>query len=362
MLSQFNQMWADYKKKNKVNSDIMLDEVRFDAAHGVEASFDLMEMLDGKYILHVTKKIHLYSGDYVKFLLNHEFTHLSDFIAYPYEKPALYYFNERQALEDRTNTAADRDIFGEYGQIRLPKPKKVTESGLLKDDIGKMLFNYMNTYSEFHACQTAIKAVLGHPLPGTAVDVDKNQIPAPFRAISIKRMLADYLRKAHLAYQKFGTMLVPQVFIMYFRQVMYLFGYISFFGNDTRTLKQTFEVLGVSDKEELYLAMYQALKSRDIDAILTYTEKIYQDSYLPFVKEYIRRHYDSSLYTEEELDEITPDNYHDYVETLTNRKGGRLWSGRVSPVYGVNDVKKAYGGMEVEEMMEILKKNRLPNQ
>lgn len=356
MLSQFNKMWLEYKKINRIDSDLMIEEVRFDAPEGSEASFDLMEMLEGHSILHVTKRIHLYKGDFVKFILYHEFTHLADFITYPYEKPTLEDLKERSLQEDNVNTASNRSIFGNYGEINLPGKK--TEAGLLKEDSGKKLFNYMNTYSEFHSCQVALKAVLHNPAAGTAIDVNKNQIPSPFKDISIRRMLSDTLRRAHVVYQKFSAMLVPQVFILYFRQVMYLFGYVSFFGNDIKTLKQSFDILGVSDKEEMYLAMYEALKVRDIEKILDYTERLYTDSYLPFVREHIRKHYDSDLYTEEELDEITPDNYHDFLELMANRKGGRLWSGRVSPVYGVHDVNKAYGSVDVETIKKMIEKNK----
>jgi len=82
------------------------------------------------------------------------------------------------------------------------------------------------------------------------------------------------------------------------------------------------------------------------------------ESYLLFVKEYVRKHYDPDLYTEEELDAITPDTYHDFLETISNRKGGRIWSGRVSPVYGVHDVNKAYGAVDVETIKEMIGKNK----
>ena len=356
MLLWFNTMWAAYKKRYMIKSDILLDEVKFDAPEGTEACFDLMEMLAGRYILHVTKRIHLYKGDYVEFLLDHEFTHLADFIAYPYEKPTIYYLGERARDEDNVNTAADKNIFGEYGKINLPR--KTTRKELLSEDIGKRLFDYMNTYSEFHACQRALGRILPGPAGRSFFDVEKAVIPAPYKYISVRRMLSDNLRKAHAAYQKFAAMLVPQVFAIYFRYVMYLFGYVSYYGNDIDVLRQTFEVLEVADKEELYLAMYQALKDKDIEKILDCAGRIYQDSYLPFVKEYIRRHYDAGLYSEEELDEITPDNYHDFLETLANRKGGRIWSGRVSPVYGVHDVDKAYGAVDVETIKELIEKNR----
>jgi len=356
MLALFNKIWSEYKKETGLSSDLMLDEVRFDAAEGVEASFDLMELLEERYILHVTKNIHFYRGDFVRYLLYHEFTHLSDFITYPYEKPSLDDLKERECKENNINTVSDKNIFGDYGEIHLPE--KSSGENIFENDIGKKLFDYMNTYSEFHACQTAFRMILHDPAPGTIIDVNKNQIPTPYKDISVRKLLGETLRRAHIAYQKFETMLVPQVFALYFRQIMYLFGYISFFNNAEDVLEQTFAVLGITDKKDVYLAIYQALKRKEVDSILLISNQIYMESYLLFVKEYVRKHYDPDLYTEEELDAITPDTYHDFLETISNRKGGRIWSGRVSPVYGVHDVNKAYGAVDVETIKEMIGKNK----
>ncbi len=356
MLRQWNDLWCEYKKKNQCDSGILLDEVRFDAPDGVEASFDLMELLEGKVILHLTRRIHIYRSEFVRFLLYHEFTHLRDFIEYPYEKPTLSDIRRRTIREDNVNTASDRSIFGTFGEIHLPQ--KMNGENNLEGDAGKKLFNYMNTYSEFHACQTALKSVLHSQGKGEMIDVTKNQIPGPFRDISLQRMLSDCLRRAHIAYKKFSAMLVPQLFVIYFRQIMYLFGYLSSFGNDKDILRQSFSVLGISNLEKEYLDVYHALKENDVPAILEYSDMIYRDSYVPFVKDYIRKNYDAGLYTEEELDKITPENYHSFLEMIANRKGGRLWSGRVSPIFGVNDVGKAYGAADPDTIREMLKKSQ----
>ena len=356
MLSQWNKMWIEFKEKNGCDSDVMLEEVIFDAPNGVEASFDLLEMLEGKYILHLTKRFHIYRGDFAKFLLYHEFTHLMDFIEFPFEKPTLDDIRKGRIIEDNINTASDRSIFGTYGEIHLPQ--KISGENIFEGDAGKRLFDYMNTWSEFHACQIAFREIIGSPEAGTVIDVTKNQVPGPFRDISIQKMLSDCLRRAHLTYRKFAALLVPQMFVLYFRQIMYLFGYVSFFGNDIDMLKQTFTVIGVENLEDLYLDMYRALKKKDTKRILEFSEEIYKDSYLPFVKDYIRKTYDPGLYTEEELDQITPDNYHAFLEMIANRKGGRLWSGRVSPVFGVNDVGRAYGSVDPETIREMMRKNQ----
>ena len=360
MLSQWNKMWVDYKRDQHCDSDILLDEVRYDAPDGVEASFDLLEMIEGKYILHLTKRIHIYRSEFVHFLLYHEFTHLKDFIEYPYEKPTLDDIRRRTIQEDNVNTASDRSIFGTFGEIHLPQ--KLSGDNMLEGDHGKKLFDYMNTYSEYHACRIAFSKIVRPSAEGAVIDVSKKQVPGPFKDISIQRMLSDCLRRAHIAYQKFSALLVPQIFVLYFRQVMYLFGYVSHFGNDVETLKKTFEVMGISDLEEMYLDMYKALKDKDIQAIYECSNRIYHDSYVSFVKDYIRKNYDPGLYTEDELNNVTPENYHLFIEMITNRKGGRLWSGRVSPIFGVNDVNRAYGAVEPETIKEMLRKQQqLPN-
>lgn len=356
MLSQINDLWKKYKKDHDYVSEVEISGISFDAADGVEASFDLMEMLEGNYVLHLTRRFPVYRSEFVHFLLMHEFTHLYDFLTYPGPRPGIEDLKERDRREENVNTASDRKIFGVYGEINLPE--KPSGDNPFEGDTGKRLFDYMNTYSEYHACQTAFKDVMRNLRPGTAIDVDKNQVPAPFRDISIKRMLSGCLRKAHGAYQEFAVMLLPQIFVIYFRQIMYIFGYLSFFDHASDILSQTFDVLKIDSNREDYFRLFEVLKTRDIDRILEYSNKIYSDSYVPFVKNFIRRTYDPSLYTEEELDQITPDNYHDFAETMANRKGGRLWSGRGSPVYGVNDVNKAYGAVDVDTIKKMIGRNK----
>ena len=356
MLSQWNRMWCDFKKKNHCDSDVLLDEVRFDAPYGVEASFDLLELIEGKHILHLTKRIHIYRSEFVQFLLDHEFTHLMDYIQYPLERPTIDDINRRTIQEDNVNTSSDRGIFGTFGEIHLPQ--KMSGQNMLEGDNGKKLFDYMNTYSEFHACQVSFQNIIRHSSGDLLIDVKKNQVPGPFRDISIQKLLSDCLRHAHMIYQKFSAMLVPQLFVLYFRQIMYLFGYVSHFSNDIPTLKQSFDVLGISQLEDMYLDMYRALKEKDILRIYEYSDAIYRDSYIPFVKDYIRRTYDPGLYTEDELNNITPENYHLFVEMIANRKGGRLWSGRVSPIFGVNDVNRAYGAVDPDMIREMVRKTR----
>ncbi len=353
-LSQLNHRWEKYKRKHGLVSQALLEEVRFDAPAGVEASFDLLEMLEGRYILHLSRPFPILRGDYTSFILDHEFTHFADFLTYPYPKPTLGDLKERDLREANINTASDKNIFGTYGEINLPEKPDIANP--FEGDIGKKLFDYMNTYSEFHACQVALSGILPDMTRRQPFDVEKNIVPAPYRDVSVKNMLANCLRRAHAGYKEFRVMMLPQVFVVYFRQMMYLMGYLSHFGNDRAMLESTFDILEIGEQKENYYTLYEALKAKDYGRILEYTNRIYSESYLVFVKTFIKAHYNPNLYTEDELNQITPDNYDEFVETLANREGGRIWSGRVSPVFGVNNVNRAYDGVDPETVRRIVGK------
>ena len=357
-LSQLNKYWVRYQVNNNFTESISLDEVRYDAAPGVEASFDLLEMLKGRYILHLSRDFHLYREEYIQFILDHEFTHLHDFLTYPFPKPSLADLKERALREDNINTASDRNIFGRYGEINLPE--KSSGDNPFSGDIGKKLFDYMNTYSEFHACRVSLGQVLNIQKHGgrVEVDVERNIVPAPYRDISIQKMLSVCLRRAHLSYRQFSVMMIPQIFVIFFRQMMYLMGYLSHFGNARDMLSSSLKILGLEAQEEEYFRLFDALIDADHEGILSITNDIYKKSYLVFVKSYIRNHYSSDLYTEDELEQITPDNYSEFVETLANRQGGRIWSGRVSPVFGVNNVNRAYDGVDPETIRQLVRAAR----
>ena len=357
-LSQLNKYWVRYQVNNKFTDVILLDEVRYDAAPGVEASFDLLEMLQGRYILHLSREFHLYREEYIQFILDHEFTHFHDFLTYPFSKPSMDDLKERALREENINTASDRNIFGNYGEINLPE--KPSGDNPFSSDIGKRLFDYMNTYSEFHACKVSLGQVLNVQKHGSGIDVDveQNIIPAPYRDISIKKMLSVCLRRAHLSYRQFSVMMIPQIFVIFFRQMMYLMGYLSHFANARDMLSSSLKILNLEDREEEYFRLFDALMHADHDGTLSITNSIYKRSYLVFVKSYIRNHYSPDLYTEDELEQITPDNYSEFVETLANRQGGRIWSGRVSPVFGVNNVNRAYDGVDPETIRQLVRAAR----
>ena len=357
-LSQLNKYWLNYQMNNQFTEATMLDGVSYDAASGVEASFDLLEMLQGRYILHLSKEFHLYREEYVQFILDHEFTHLYDFLSYPFSKPSLADLNERALREENINTASDRNIFGRYGEINLPE--KTSGDNPFSSDDGKKLFDYMNTYSEFHACRVSLGQVLKTQMHGSRgeVDVEQNIVPAPYRDISIRKILSVCLRRAHLSYRQFSVMMIPQIFVIFFRQMMYLMGYLSHFGSAGDMLSSSLKILGLEAQEEEYFRLFHALMDADHERILLIANEIYKKSYLVFVKSYIRNHYSPDLYTEEELEEITPDNYSEFVETLANRQGGRIWSGRVSPVFGVNNVNRAYDGVDPETIRQLVRAAR----
>ena len=357
-LSQLNKYWIRYQANNRFADGTLLDEVRYDAAAGVEASFDLLEMLQGRYILHLSRDFHLYREEYIQFILDHEFTHLYDFLTYPFPKPSMADLTERALREENINTASDRNIFGKYGEINLPE--KASGDNPFSSDTGKKLFDYMNTYSEFHACRVSLGHILNIRKHGSRVDVDveQNIVPAPYRDISIRNMLSVCLRRAHLSYRQFSVMMIPQIFVIFFRQMMYLMGYLSHFGNARDMLSSSLEILGLEGQKEEYFRLFDALKEANHEGILSITNSIYNKSYLVFVKSYIRNHYNPDLYTEEELEQITPDNYSEFVETLANRQGGRLWSGRVSPVFGVNNINRAYDGVDPETIRQLVRAAR----
>ena len=60
----------EYKKKYGIEDDIRISAVRYDTDRYVEGCFNLLELLDGEYILHLNQNVHLYAESYVKFILS----------------------------------------------------------------------------------------------------------------------------------------------------------------------------------------------------------------------------------------------------------------------------------------------------
>ena len=269
-LIQVNQLWTEFKERFDLDSDVMISAVVYDTDENVEGCFDLHELLAGRYILHLNPRFHLYSESYIRFILFHEFTHFYDFIK------------------------CDLDS---------------------KEDF----FLYMNAYSEFHACKvTLTQAIEMYKLE--TVDVDKIQIPGPFREVSIRRLLSDSLMRVKISYEEFLMDFVPNDFVMTFRQLMYLYGYISLFKKDEILVEQTLMFLQI--KDENYMKLYQELSKDDIDVdqILFLTREIYHGAFLMFLKDFIRRNYDDSLISDEDIENLTTENYKDYLEELDEKQ------------------------------------------
>ena len=281
-LEQTNALWTKYKETYGLDSPVMIEEVAYDAPDNVEAFFDLIELLQGRVILHLTKRVHLYRPDFVLFIIIHEFTHLYDFLTCPFP---------------------------------------VTEH--------EKLFLYMNAYSEYHACRLTLGYLLEdisffnrdkerERKPEKTVYVNKNQIPAPFREISVRRLLEEGLFRTRIAYEEFYITTLPNLFVNSFRQLMYLYGYISLFDNDIATLERTLRVLRIDDGN--YLMLYDALKKVDVEKILYYARQCYDGGFLLFLRNFIRSNYDPSLYEPEELNGITAENAQEFIDKLNERQ------------------------------------------
>ena len=152
-LRQINELWNEYKEKYDLPKDVQISAVQYDAEKYVEGFFNILELLDGKYILHLNPRFHLYSDSYARFILFHEFTHFYDFI----------------------NSSFDE-----------------TED----------LFIYMNAYSEFHACRVTLARFMER-LTLKTVHIDKIQIPGPFNEISIRHLLEEGLWRVKVCFEQF---------------------------------------------------------------------------------------------------------------------------------------------------------------
>ena len=268
-LVQINELWDEFKKRYDIDPDIHISDVCYDSPENVEGSFDLFELLEGKYVLHLSPRFHLYSEDYVKFILFHEFTHFYDFI--------------KCDIEDQ-----------------------------------KDFFIYMNAYSEFHACRITLARFI-EQLTVDTFDIDKIQIPGPFKQISVRKLITEALYRVKYSYITFLTPYDPADFVATFRQLMYLYGYLSLFEQDETMVRQSLAFINLESEDYFTLFMELRKDDRDIDEILRLTREIYNDAFLMFIREFIRRTYED-LYDEEELENLTKDNYEEYIEFLDEKK------------------------------------------
>ncbi len=267
-LAEINQLWTEYKRKYDIDSDAMIEAVEFDAAENVEGFFNIMELLDGQYIIHLNSNIHIYDDDYVKFILFHEFTHFYDFINRPY-------------------------------------------------DHGEKLFLYMNAYSEFHACRVTLARSI-EQFRVDVVNVDKLQIPGPYREMSIRTLLEDTLWRAKIGFEYYYDSMLPTEYASAFRVLMYLFGYLSLFKQDEELVRASMKV--TQQEDERIFELYQALKDTDIDAVVEIYKNIGNDVVLRYLREMFRRYY-GDLLSEDEIEAITVDNYQDLLKKLEEIDG-----------------------------------------
>ena len=266
-LKQINDLWTEYKNKYGIKSDRMIEEVRYDTEEFVEGCFNLLELMDNHYILHLNPKVHLYNENYVKFILFHEFTHFYDFF--------------HCSFEDKND---------------------------------KLYF--MNAYSEFHACRVTLYRVI-HQYQLKLTDVDKIQVPGPYREISIRTLLEEGLYRVRYYMGIYYITYKVEDFINAFRQLMYLFGYISLFQNDMMLVEQTLKVIQISDPRVTEL--YQVMKNEDHDRVVPIYKSIADDVVLTYIRVSFRRYYDEEILSDEEIEHITLDNYREYIRMLNGR-------------------------------------------
>lgn len=266
-LTQINLLWEEYKEKYDIDSDAKISAVQYDTEEFVEGCFNLIELMDGKYILHLNPRMHIYSDNYVKFILFHEFTHFYDFIKSPYE--------------DKTK-----------------------------------LIMWMNAYSEYHACRVTLARFIEMFTLDT-VHIDKIQIPGPFKEISIRRLLVEAVYRAKLCFDAFFFDYQLTDFANGFRQLMYLLGYLSLFRNDELMVEETLKSLHINDYN--FTTLYTALKEMDFDKVIELYKDITDEATLVYLKAMFRRFYDPSILPDEEIDKITLENYQDYIEELDRK-------------------------------------------
>ncbi len=266
-LTQINLLWEEYKAKYEIDNDAKITAVKYDTDKYVEGCFNLLELLDGEYILHLNPNVHLYSENYVKFILFHEFTHFYDFIHCPYEE-------------------------------KLP------------------MIMWMNAYSEYHACRVTLARFI-ESLTLTSVHMDKVQLPGPYREISIRRLLIESVYRCKLYFDEFFKEYHLSDFAGGFRNLMYLFGYLSLFKNDDQMVEETLTALRVNDA--YFHTLYQALKDMDHDKIIEMYQAITDKATLTYLKAMFRRYYPSQILSDEEIEGITLDNYRDYARRLDEK-------------------------------------------
>lgn len=225
-LTDINKKWIKYKDAYHLDSDVLIEAIRYDAGKGVECSFDITELYTGHFILHLTEKFDLYKADYIDFVLWHEFTHLADFLDQPFAYKVL-----------------------------------------------RKLYNYMNTYSEYHASRRALDRVLRDAY-GKNFDPEKAVIPQAYKYISLRRLVDDTLHKAEVAGRYYKETKGQQSFHVYLRYIMYLMGYVSHFANAEDIINHCLDVL--KEDKDFYMTLYGMMREKDFFHMLAHMDSLYE--------------------------------------------------------------------------------------
>ncbi|MBR0410291.1 MAG: hypothetical protein IJI25_04700 [Eubacterium sp.] len=268
-LAQINQLWEEYKKKYDIKSDARITRVLYDTGENVEGCFNLLELMAGDYVLHLNPNMHLYSENYCKFILFHEFTHFYDYIHRPYS-----------------------------------------------EDEKEKLIMWMNAYSEFHACRVTLARFI-EMIRLTTVDVDKIQIPGQYKEISIRQLLMESIYRCQVCFFDFYISNNLADYANGLRSLMYLMGYVSLFVNDEDMI--AFILKGLRLESESFMHLYMAMKETRFDDVLTYYKIIVNDATLVYIKEAFRRYYSREIISEEEIEEVTLENFRDYIRMVNER-------------------------------------------
>ncbi len=295
-LQQVNEKWMSFKREQGLICDLQIEEILSDAPKGVEASFDLQELMTGRVVLHVSDQLDFCRTDYVDFVLYHEFTHLYDFYGCPYAQ------------------GRQEDFYG-----------------------------YMNSFSEFHASRLSLAEILradiscrtfigspagsGPGLPMTIMD-RSDLLPQPDRTGSIRQLLNRCYGMAKNGFEKFQELSIPQIFQFCFKQVMYIFGYVSLFESADVMARQVCRELRLT--EEHYMNLYRALLKSETDEVLSATKSIYEEAYVPFVKAFAGK------------DGSSEEEGADYWEMIGGDSGDWNWGGRSRANVGVKQKFKGF--------------------
>ena len=224
-LQEVNKRWIAYKNEYGIDSSVLIDEIRYDAAEGAESSFDVTELFTENYILHLSRQFHLYRSEYIDFILCHEFTHLADFLTHPYS----------------------------YNVV-------------------SKVYHYMNSWSEFHASRRCLGMVMSRCFSG-AIDPEKAVIPQPFKDISLRKLINITLGYAGAALEEYRHTANSGVYRIFFRYLMYLMGYISHFANAKDILSYCLSYLKIENNTQ-FLALYDALMKGEPREIIPFFDKI----------------------------------------------------------------------------------------